>query len=63
MKYKVIADGYCQHKTSDKYEAMEYAKKLSYSYDRVLVRTVKNNWQYDNKYHDMVISGNTVSFA
>ena len=60
--YKVIAGGYRQGIYQDKESAMQEANRLSYSYDKVIIRTVKGNGQPFQMADDIIVKQGIVSF-
>ena len=62
IKYKIIVGGYKHATMDDKSSAMQEANRLSYSYDKVIVRPVKGNGQPFPMADDIVVSQGSVSF-
>lgn len=56
-KYKVIANGSACGVYLDKYDAMQEANRLSYHYNRVIVRTLKLNGHRANASDTLVRAG------
>ena len=63
MQYKVIAGGYKKGQYIHESQAMHEAKKLSYHYPNVIIRRIHDNGHRVCHTDDMVVRGNTVTWA